>query len=178
MGQGRIRAAAPLAAALALAACGNHGDEGGDCPASVAAKTPSGYCVPRYLSLKRGDVFGRTGPGKDYPPKWIYHVKGLPVQVIEDTRDWRRICDPDGTVTWVSRAMVDGRRTVMSIAKTPNPIRGAPKAEAGIVGYLSPRALADLDRCHGGWCKVSVGGVHGWVETAGIWGTAPAPQCH
>src|SRR5580698_4123114 len=97
-----------------LAGCGSRSGEGADCPAGVKQKTPSGYCVPRYLSLKRGEVFGRKGPGKDYPTVFVYHARGLPVQVVDETSDWRRICDPDGGAVWVASAMVDGQRTVMA----------------------------------------------------------------
>ena len=32
-----------------------------------AAKTPSGFPVPRYVSLKVGKVNGRTGPARQHP---------------------------------------------------------------------------------------------------------------
>jgi SH3-like domain-containing protein len=165
------------AAALGLAACGAGPSEGAACPAGGKADTPSGYCLPRYLSLKRGEVFGRKGPGKDYPTVFIYHAQGLPVQVVDETSDWRRICDPDGTLLWVSRALVDGRRTVMAVGPQPVPLRAAPKVEAAAVAYLRPRAVADLGKCVGGWCKVSAGGQVGWVTPAQVWGLADNLQC-
>lgn len=167
-----------LAAGLALSACGDRGGEGKDCPAAQKDKTPSGFCVPRYVSLKRGEVFGRKGPGKDYDAVWVYHALGLPVQVVQETTDWRRICDPDGGVVWVHRSMTDGRRTVMAVGAAPVAIRNDRKATARVVGLLNARALAALDQCKDDWCKVSVGGVHGWVAQTQVWGAAPAAQCH
>jgi len=164
-------------AALLLAACGDHAGEGKDCPEAARAKTVSGFCVPRWVSLKRGEVMGRKGPGKDYPALWIYHVQGLPVQVVAETEDWRRICDPDGGATWVHRSMVDGRRTVMSLAGAPAPLRRAPKADAPINGLLNARAMAALGSCRGDWCKVKAGGITGWLQTGQTWGVAEAAQC-
>ena len=170
---------APLAAAaLGLASCGDHGGEGKDCPAALKAKTPSGFCVPRYVSLKRGEVFGRKGPGKDYEALWVYHALGLPVQVVQETTDWRRVCDPDGGAVWIHRSMTDGRRTVMAVGATPVAIRNDTKLTARVSGLLNARALASLDHCRGDWCKVTVGGVSGWVARAQVWGTAEAAQCH
>lgn len=166
-----------VGAALGLGACEGHGGEGADCPAGVKAKTPSGYCVPRYLSLKRGEVFGRQGPGKDYPTIFIYHAKGLPVQVVDETEDWRRICDPQGGTAWISRAMVDGRRTVMAVGAAPVALRRSPADGAGAAAYLSPRAIAALGRCKTGWCEISAGDAHGWVKPSEVWGLAPQPQC-
>ncbi|MFI4973745.1 MAG: SH3 domain-containing protein [Caulobacterales bacterium] len=166
-----------LGAALGLGACGGHGAEGQDCPLGPRPNTPSGYCVPRYLSLKRGEVFARKGPGKDYPAAFVYHAQGLPVQVVDETTDWRRICDPDGTLVWVHRSMLDGRRTVLARGTQPIALRADPRRGAPASAYLRARAVARLDRCQAGWCKVSAGGAGGWVTEAEVWGVAPQAQC-
>jgi SH3-like domain-containing protein len=169
-----------LAALAALGGCSGRG-EGADCPQSGPGGgrqvTPSGYCVPRYLSLKRGEVFGRKGPGKDYAAAFVYHARGLPVQVIDETSDWRRICDPDGAAVWVASAMIDGRRTVMASGAAAVALRGAPAHNADVSAYLRPRAVADLGRCKADWCEVSADGAHGWVKSSEVWGVAPAAQC-
>lgn len=175
----RALAVTALVAVIAgsLAACGGEQDEARDCPAAERARTISGYCVPRYVSLKRGEVYGRKGPGKDYPPVWIYHVRGLPVQIVAETDEWRRVCDPFGGVAWVSRAMVAGRRTVVALGSAPAPLRDSPRSDAKITGILASKALAALDTCRQGWCRVKVDGVSGWAPAEGFWGVAPAAQC-
>ena len=163
--------------ALALGACGDHAAEGKDCPVAMRAHSASGFCIPRYVSLKRGEVLGRKGPGMDYPALWVYRVRGLPVQVVAETTDWRRICDPDGGAVWVHRSMIDGRRTVMALGASPIPLRRKASADAPIAGLLNARALAGLDRCDDGWCKLKAGGVSGWTTAGQLWGVADAPQC-
>ena len=69
--------------------------------------------MPRYVSLKFDKVYARGGPGEDYDMKWVYHVKGLPLQVVAETQEWRRVCDADGSLSWVHRRTPDARRTVM-----------------------------------------------------------------
>lgn len=179
MRQATICGLAPVLGAIGvvLAGCGEHSAEGKDCPAADKAKTPSGFCVPRYVSLKRDDVYARKGPGKDYDTLFVYHAKGLPVQIVQETTDWRRICDSDGQVVWVHRQMVDGRRTVIATSAQPAPIRHAPKADAAPAGFLNVKALASLERCKGDWCKVSVGGVDGWIAKADVWGANAPVQC-
>jgi len=164
--------------AAGLAACGGHVSEGTDCPQAERARTPSGFCVPRWVSLKHGQVMGRKGPGKDYPAQWVYHADGLPVQVVAETEEWRRICDPDGGVAWVNRSEIDGRRTLMSRSATGTPLRRTPSEAAQETGSLNPRALARLVRCKGDWCQVKVGGVQGWMTTDQAWGVDEARQCH
>ncbi len=181
MGSSVIAAKADLALVgligLALTACGGRGGEGADCPSGLRAQTPSGYCVPRYLSLKRGEVFGRKGPGKDYPVVFVYHALGLPVQVIDETVDWRRICDPDGGTAWVSRAMVDGRRTVIALGASPLPLRRRPDDASPSSASLRPRSVAALGESRDGWVKVNADGAAGWVKAAEVWGLASGPQC-
>jgi SH3-like domain-containing protein len=166
-----------LVIACGLGACEGRGGEGADCPTGGKQATPSGYCVPRWLSLKRGEVYGRRGPGGDYPVVFVYHARGLPVQVVDETSEWRKICDPDGGVVWVSSAMVDGRRTVMAAGQAPLSLRKSPQETAEAAAYLRPRAIASLGRCQAGWCQVSAAGASGWVKQAEVWGLATQPLC-
>ncbi|MEO8113685.1 MAG: SH3 domain-containing protein [Phenylobacterium sp.] len=139
--------------------------------------TPSGLPVPRYVSLKFDRVNARAGPGDDHRLLWVYRVRGLPVQVVAETSEWRRICDPQGGLAWVHKRTTDGRRMVMNLEARPAPLRGKPKADAPTKAYLTPRSLAALDRCGKGWCRVSVEGVSGWAREGELWGTAEAAQC-
>jgi SH3-like domain-containing protein len=107
----------------------------------------------------------------------VYHAKGLPVQIIAETLEWRRICDPDGGPVWIKRTLVGGRRTVETLRGAPTPLRRKPADDASIIGLVNPRSLADLVRCRGGWCKINVEGDSGWVAASRIWGVDPAPQC-
>ena len=171
-------AAALLTIGLVMSACGRRGGEDTDCPTLAhGGTTPSGYCVPRYLSLKRGEVFARRGPGRDYPAAFVYHARGLPVQVVDETSDWRRICDPDGGLVWVSRAMVDGRRTVFAKGPQAIPLRRQPADGSPAAAYLRPRAIAALGAARGDWREVTVEGASGWVKASEVWGLSPAMQC-
>ena len=65
---------AAFAAALTLAGAALAADR----------PTPSGLPVPRYVSLKFDTVNARAGPGDDHRLLWVYHARGLPVQVVDD----------------------------------------------------------------------------------------------
>ena len=163
-----IGAAISIAAA-ALAAQALGADE--DRP------TPSGLPVPRYVSLKFDVVNARSGPSDDHRLLWVYRVKGLPVQVVAEMGEWRRICDPDGSLSWVHERTTDGHRTVIRTQAGAAPIYRAPRASAPVAAYLAPRALAAVDRCQNGWCKVHVARAAGWVAEASVWGADERPQC-
>ena len=139
--------------------------------------TPSGLEVPRYVSLKYAEVNARNGPDEAHQLLWIYHAKGMPVQIVAETREWRRICDPEGGLAWVHRRVIDGRRSAMRVQPTNLALLSAPKAGAKVSAYLKGRSVASLDKCEGGWCRLRADGSSGWARETDIWGTDPAVQC-
>lgn len=139
--------------------------------------TPSGMPVPRYVSLKFDKVNARSGPGDDHKLLWVYRVRGLPVQVVAETSEWRRVCDPEGGLVWVHKRTTDGRQMVMNRQPRPVSLLKKPKPDARPAAYLNPRALAALVKCEDGWCRVKADGASGWTREGQLWGTAEAPQC-
>jgi SH3-like domain-containing protein len=161
-----------LAAALALSACdGVRSRDDRD------ASTPSGFKVPRWLVLKFDEVNARSGPSEENRVLWTYRTRGLPVQVVAETKEWRRICDPDGGLVWVKKGQVDGRRNVMRTGSMALVLLKAPKAGAATAAYLRPRSLAQFEACKDGWCRIKAGGVSGWAPAGELWGVAEQPQC-
>ena len=140
--------------------------------------TPTGLEVPRWISLKSSHVRARQGPGLDYPILWEYRAAGLPVQVIAENSEWRRICDPDGGMAWVHRRLTSGESTVMRVKPTRLALHKKPRAEAEITAYMNPRSIAELPKtCEDGWCRVRSDGVSGWAPASELWGTSDAIQC-
>ena len=147
-------------------------------PAQAAPRvTPSGYPVPRYVSLKYGKVNARAGPSEDHRLLWVYRAKGLPLQIIAETTDWRRVCDPQGQAAWVHKRGVDGALTAMRVKPEPLPLRSRPDSAARIQAFLRPQSIASLDRCDKGWCRLKAGGASGWTPRTEIWGALPTAQC-
>jgi len=141
-------------------------------------QTPSGQPVPRYVSLKFDKVYARAGPGEDHKLVWVYHAKGLPVQVIAENTEWRRICDPEGGVAWIHRRLTSGEAKVMRAKPERLALHKQPRAEAEVIAYLAPRALAELVKdCEDGWCKLKADGVSGWAPAGELWGVSDAIQC-
>ena len=146
--------------------------------APAERQTPSGMPVPRYVSLKFDKVNARAGPGDDHRLLWVYRARGLPLQVIAETLEWRRVCDPEGATAWVHKRVTDGRRTTMNTLAQPVALLRRPRPDAKPAAYLNSRAIATLDRCGKGWCKVSADHAGGWVREGELWGTTDALQCH
>ena len=59
-----------------------------------------------FLSLKNDKVNVRYGPGFDYPVKFIYKKKFLPIKVIDEKENFRRIIDHKKNSGWIHRIML------------------------------------------------------------------------
>ena len=139
--------------------------------------TPTGLEVPRWVSLKSSEVRARTGPGLDYEILWEYRAAGLPIQVIAETREWRKVCDPEGAVAWVHRSVVSARRGAFNASVEEVPVHSGRSETASVKARFSPRSVIALDDCKDGWCEVRARKLRGWVPEASIFGAGDRPLC-
>jgi SH3-like domain-containing protein len=133
----------------------------------------SGYPVPRYASLRYDQVNGRSGPSPDYPVRWIYERAGLPVVVVRESNEWRKIRDPQGDEVWVNKSQLAEQRT--AITTDSGAIRRDPKRDAAIVVRFSAGAVLTLRDCGTQWCRVEAEGRTGWAARSQLWGADPLP---
>lgn len=139
--------------------------------------TPTGLDVPRWISLKGARVRARTGPGLDYHILWEYRAPGLPVQVIAETREWRKICDPEGSVVWIHRSVASGRRGAFNVSRDEVPVHAGRSSDSPVRARLLGRSVIALDDCRDGWCRVRAGKLRGWVAQGAVFGAANRALC-
>ncbi len=138
-------------------------------PASAADKA---LPVPRFVALRSDKVNVRTGPGDQYPIDWVYQRKDLPVEIVAEFQNWRKIRDADGTVGWVHERMVTGRRSVV-VRGQVRALHDEPKPESATVARVEPGVIAKLLQCEPLWCRIEASGVAGWLRRDEIWGVYP-----
>lgn len=138
--------------------------------------TPSGSVVPRWAILGKNEINARNGPSLQNRTLWKYTKAGVPVQIISETREWRLICDPGGGVAWVKRNLLRPQRNVVTPDQSLE-LMSNQKPDASVKAVVRPRSVAQLDKCHDGWCRISVGGQKGWVPQDRLWGTQDKPVC-
>jgi len=165
-----------LALALPL---GMGGLETGPVPAGVQAAEPtnagprrgSGLPVPRFASVRSGEANVRTGPGTRYPVDWVFKRKGMPVEIVAEFDNWRRIRDWQGAGGWVHQSLLTGKRGFVVTGKGADLFK-TPAASAELVARLEPEVMGEIRACAGDWCRVRIAasGVTGWVERAHLWG--------
>jgi SH3-like domain-containing protein len=128
----------------------------------------SGKQVPRFESLRYSTVNGRTGPSLDYPIAWRYERAGLPVMIIKESMDWRRVRDPEGTEVWIHARMLSGRETAM--IRTDTPLKRTPAAGAKDIALLQSGVIVKVLERKADQLKVQTDNLKGWVALDGVWG--------
>ena len=129
-------------------------------PGLTAAETERK--VPRFVSLRANEVNLRTGPGPRYPIEWVYHKRGLPIEITAEFYEWRRIRDHEGTTGWVHQLLLSGRRNAL-ITET-RLLRSKPDDDARPLARLSPGVLAELISCNKNWCRLEINDLRGWIR--------------
>jgi SH3-like domain-containing protein len=144
----------------------------------------SGLPLPRFVSLKAPKVNMRIGPGSDYKVAYRYLKAGIPMEIIQEYDNWRRVRDADGTTGWIHGSLLSGERTAITSPwrQSANPddtviLYNTPAAAAGVVAYLEPGVLGHIDSCDGAWCELDVKyaerTLRGYVNQAELWGAYP-----
>jgi SH3-like domain-containing protein len=146
-----------------------------------AAKSlgPSGLPLPRFVSLKAERVNVRRGPSSDHDVAWVFQRKGLPVEIIAEFENWRRIRDSDGEEGWVYQSMLSGRRTAVVAPWRKDdalPLRADPESAGGLIAKLKPGVVTTVEKCTGEWCDITAGGYEGWIEQPMLWGVYPGEE--
>jgi len=145
---------------------------------STARVGSSGLPIPRFVSLKSARVNMRVGPGTNYAVEWMYLKSGLPVEIIQEFDNWRRIRDVDGTEGWVNQALLSGTRMAIIAPwlqgkETSLPLLASKQNSSRRVAQVEPGAVGGVEECDGTWCRMRFSGHIGWIEQALIWGVYP-----
>lgn len=145
----------------------------------------TGLPVPRYVSLKSSAVNVREGPSNGHSVKYIYKRKGLPVEIIAEYDNWRRIRDSEGNDGWVWHSLLSGRRTALILPSKEHPdsligVYKKPDILSNIIAQLQPKVIIATDYCDGNWCSIEVifqkKKYKGYIVQGNLWGVYPGEQ--
>ncbi len=128
-----------------------------------------GASLPRFASLRAGEVNVRTGPGVRYPVEWVFVRRNMPVEITAEFDTWRKVRDWQGTEGWIHRSMLSGRRTAI-VTTGRRAMRDEPERQSAIVAEVDERVVGKLLACKPMWCRVEIAGLRGWIRRAVIWG--------
>ena len=125
--------------------------------------------LPRFVSLRSNEANIRTGPGVRYPIKWTIVKEDLPVEVIADYEDWRKIRDITQDEGWVHKAMLSGARTSLVKTNKKN-IFSENNDKSKIIAVANKGTLLHVKNCDGFFCEVSTKNVDGFIHQENLFG--------
>ena len=121
-----------------------------------------------FLSLKNKKVNVRYGPGFNYPIKYIYKKKFLPVKVIDKKENFRKIIDHKKNSGWIHISQLKKSNSLVVLedkivfSKNSKFSRPLFKLEKG--------RLVILKKCISNWCKIKSDNYTGWLQAQNSWG--------
>src|SRR5689334_12209385 len=145
----QFRPSIPLWAACVALALMAGPALGAEPPASAQRKG-SGLPIPRFATLKSDMVNVRTGPGPRYPIDWVFQRKGMPVEIVAEYENWRKIRDWQGASGWVYQGLLTGKRSFVVPSKTAS-LYKTPARAAEVTAKLEPEVTGEIRSCSGDW---------------------------
>ncbi len=141
--------------------------------AAVPVKgTVTNLPLPRFVTLKKGEVNVRRGPGLTHRIDWVFTRAGMPLRITAEYEHWRRVEDATGEGGWVQYAMLSGARSVL-VQTDMAEFRGTADAAADVTFQAERGVIGRLLECNVDWCRVTVDGSKGWILKADLWGIEP-----
>ena len=123
----------------------------------------------KFLSLKNNEVNLRQEPSFEYPIKFIYIKKYLPVEVLDKSETWIKIRDFENNSGWIHTSQVSKKKS--AICKKKNSVLyKKPTVFSKPLAKLEIGRLVLVKKCKLKWCKISSGNFSGWIYKNSLWG--------
>ena len=122
-----------------------------------------------FLSLKNNEVNLRQGPSFEYPIKFIYKKKFLPIEVLDKSETWIKIKDFENNSGWVHISQVSKKKSAIN-KKNNSVLYKKPTIYSKPIAKLEIGRLVLIKKCQAKWCKITSGDFSGWVYKNSLWG--------
>ena len=122
-----------------------------------------------YLILKNNKVNVRYGPGLDYPIKFVYKKKNLPIRVIDKKENFRRIIDFKNNSGWIHISQLKKGKAFILLENQI--LFTKPTKYSKPILKISKGRLLLVKKCKKIWCGVKTENNTGWIKNENVWGT-------
>ena len=122
-----------------------------------------------FLSLKYNKVNVRQGPSSDYPVKYIYRKKFLPLKIIDSYDNFRKVLDLSNNTGWIHISQLSKKNSAINI-KDNSLIFLKPQIYSKPIVRMEIGRLVLVKKCNVNWCKIKTDDYNGWVMKKILWG--------
>ena len=121
-----------------------------------------------YLMLKNNKVNVRYGPSFDYPIKFIYKKKFLPIKIIDKKENFRKTLDFKKNSGWIH---ISQMKKISSLIILQDQIMyKKPSTFSRPIAKIRKGRLLIINKCKKNWCKVNSEDMTGWIDAFNVWG--------
>ena len=122
-----------------------------------------------FLTLRNKKANLRQGPSFDYPIKFFYKKKYLPVLVQDSSDNFRKIKDHENNTGWLHVSQLSKKKA--ALASNDNIIMFKNSTVySKPIAIIKKGRLCIIKKCKKEWCKVKVDKYKGWVKKNDLWG--------
>ena len=121
-----------------------------------------------YLMLKNSKVNVRMGPGLDYPVKFIYKKKYLPVKIIDKKENFRKVIDHKKNSGWIHISQLKKVNSIIVLSSRI--LFKKPTFNSKPIANIESGKLFILEKCKKNWCEISSQNYSGWINMDNVWG--------
>ena len=122
----------------------------------------------KFLSLKNDKVNVRYGPSLNFPIKFIYNKKFLPIKIIDSKENFRRIIDHKKNSGWIHISQLRKANSII-VLEDKIVFKKNSKFSKPLVKLKKGR-LIQVKKCISNWCKIKTENYLGWLQNNDVWG--------
>ncbi|MDR0632050.1 MAG: hypothetical protein LBF54_02330 [Holosporaceae bacterium] len=121
-----------------------------------------------FVSLKSSEINVRVGPGKEYPVSWVFMKPHLPVMLIAEFSEWKKIKYVDQTEGWVHQNMISRKNTAIVISEYAILYRY--ESDSHPVAKIEKNVVVRVLKKGKDLVKVEINKIKGWIKAQDLWG--------
>ena len=121
-----------------------------------------------YLILKNNEVNVRYGPGFDYPIKYVYKKKNLPIKVIDKKENFKKIIDFKKNSGCIHASQLKKGKSFI-LLKDQILFKKPTKYSKPLLKIAKGRLLL-VKKCKKKWCMIKTENYTGWIKSENVWG--------
>ena len=122
-----------------------------------------------FLTLRNNTTNLRQGPSFDYPVKIFYKKKHLPVLVLDNSDNFRKIRDHENNTGWIHVSQLSKKKAALANEDLVTIFKNSTVFSTPLV-VLEKGRLCLISKCKDEWCKVRTDKYLGWVKKQSLWG--------
>jgi len=122
-----------------------------------------------FLTLKYNKVKVRQGPSFEYPVKFIYKKKYLPVKIIDSKDNFKKIIDLKNNNGWIHVSQLTKKKSAINISNLSIAFN-KPNIYSQPLARLEKGKMVIIKKCRDEWCKILVQNNKVWIQKKFLWG--------